>query len=64
MLASEPPLEVVIHTASPYVTNATGIQKDLLDQAIKGTTSVLEAVMQHGPDIKQVVNKDQEIYVT
>ncbi|KAJ4204154.1 Glycine-rich RNA-binding protein 2, mitochondrial [Fusarium solani] len=55
VLASEPPIEAVIHTASPYVTNATDIQKDLLDPAIKGTTSVLEAVMQHGPRVKQVI---------
>lgn len=35
--------EYVIHTASPYVTDVDDPQRDLVDPAVKGTLSVLEA---------------------
>lgn len=36
--------EYVIHTASPFVLDVEDPQRDLVDPAVKGTTSVLESV--------------------
>jgi nucleoside-diphosphate-sugar epimerase len=46
----------VIHTASPFVMQ--GIKdnvKELLDPAIKGTTGILKAIVEHNPSVKRVV---------
>lgn len=45
----------VIHTASPFVLSVQDNQRDLLDPAIKGTTSILESVHAHAPQVKRVV---------
>lgn len=37
--------EYVIHTASPYVVDVDDPQRDLIDPAVKGTTSVLDACL-------------------
>lgn len=52
---SDPPFEAVIHTASPFHFNPQDIQKDLLDPAIIGTTSVLKAVKKNAPTVKRIV---------
>jgi dihydroflavonol-4-reductase len=46
--------EYVIHTASPYVTDVADPQRDLVDPAVKGTLSVLEACRVAG-GVKRVV---------
>ncbi|MGH8871195.1 MAG: SDR family oxidoreductase [Acidimicrobiia bacterium] len=46
--------EYVIHTASPYVIDVEDPQRDLVDPAVKGTTSVLEACLAVG-SIRRVV---------
>lgn len=53
---SDPPFDVVIHTASPFHFNVTDTKKDLLDPAIIGTTGVLKSVKQHAPTVKRVVH--------
>lgn len=54
-LVSDPPIEAVIHTASPFHFNVTDIQKDLLDPAVMGTTGILKAILEHAPQVKRVV---------
>jgi len=46
--------EYVIHTASPYVVNVKDPQRDLVDPAVKGTRSVLDAAAKNG-NVKRVV---------
>jgi dihydroflavonol-4-reductase len=46
--------EYVIHTASPYVTDVEDPQRDLVDPAVKGSLSVLEACRKAG-GVKRVV---------
>ncbi|KAF2429195.1 NAD(P)-binding protein [Tothia fuscella] len=52
---SDPPFEAVIHTASPFHFNVTDIQKELLDPAVIGTTSILKSINAHAPSVKHVV---------
>ncbi|HEX8233134.1 MAG TPA: aldehyde reductase [Caulobacteraceae bacterium] len=47
-------VDYVIHTASPYVLNARDPQRQLVDPAVRGTLSVLEAAATN-PRIKRVV---------
>ncbi|MCZ6631358.1 MAG: SDR family oxidoreductase [Actinobacteria bacterium] len=44
----------VIHTASPFVLDVEDPQRDLVDPAVNGTTSVLESVSKTG-DVRRVV---------
>ncbi|KAF2191103.1 NADPH-dependent methylglyoxal reductase-like protein GRE2 [Zopfia rhizophila CBS 207.26] len=52
---SDPPFEVVLHTASPFHFNVTDVQKDLLDPAIIGTTGILKSIKKSAPSVKRVV---------
>ncbi|GAM40632.1 cinnamoyl-CoA reductase [Talaromyces pinophilus] len=45
----------VIHTASPFVLNASDFETELFQPAIQGTTSILKAIQEHNPDIRRVV---------
>ena len=54
-IVSDPPFETVIHTASPFHFNVTDPQKELLDPAVIGTTSILKSIKQHAPTVKRVV---------
>lgn len=47
-------IDAVIHTASPYVLNATDPQADLVEPAVKGTRNVLSAAA-NVPSIRRVV---------
>jgi nucleoside-diphosphate-sugar epimerase len=53
-VATDPPLEAVIHTASPYHFHAQDAQ-ELLIPAITGTTGILKSVQKHAPLVKRVV---------
>ncbi|KAJ6069816.1 hypothetical protein N7499_011703 [Penicillium canescens] len=53
-VATNPPLEAVIHTASPYHFHAQDAQ-ELLIPAITGTTGILKSVQKHAPLVKRVV---------
>lgn len=44
----------VIHTASPYAINVADPQRDLVDPALRGTESVLEACLK-APSVRRVV---------
>lgn len=54
-IVSDPPFDVVIHTASPFHFNTTDVKKDLLDPAIVGTTGLLKAIKKGAPTVKRVV---------
>lgn len=46
--------ELVIHTASPFITTTKDPQKDLVDPALKGTTNVMQSVKET-ESVKRVV---------
>jgi nucleoside-diphosphate-sugar epimerase len=54
-IKSEPPFDVVVHTASPFYFGHTDPVKDILDPAIKGTTGILKAIKAYAPSVKKVV---------
>ncbi|KAJ3577102.1 hypothetical protein NPX13_g3465 [Xylaria arbuscula] len=47
-------IEYVQHTASPFHFKITD-PKELLDPAIKGTTSILHAIKKYAPSVKRVI---------
>ncbi|KAI2471526.1 NAD(P)-binding protein [Annulohypoxylon bovei var. microspora] len=55
VIASEPGLDYVQHTASPFHFKWTDARTELLDPAINGTNSVLQAIKKHAPGVKRVV---------
>ncbi|KAI1084659.1 NAD dependent epimerase/dehydratase [Whalleya microplaca] len=55
VVKATPGLEYVQHTASPFHFKWTDAKTELLDPAIKGTTSVLEAVKKYAPSVKRIV---------
>ncbi|GAP83645.2 putative NAD dependent epimerase dehydratase [Rosellinia necatrix] len=50
-----PGLEYVQHTASPFHFKFKDAKTEILDPAIKGTTSILEAIKKYAPGVKRVV---------
>ncbi|RYP20766.1 hypothetical protein DL765_002599 [Monosporascus sp. GIB2] len=52
---SEPSIQYVVHTASPYYLGARDPVKEFLDPAIKGTTGLLKSTKEHAPRVKRVV---------
>lgn len=52
---SHPDVDYVLHTASPFHFNGTDPQKDLIDPAINGTLSILQAAKKYGPNVKKIV---------
>lgn len=50
-----PGLEVVLHTASPFFFNFSDPQKELIDPAVTGTTSILRAITASAPTVRRVV---------
>jgi len=54
-VVSDPPFEVVLHTASPFHFKVTDVQKELLDPAVIGTTGILKSIKKNAPSVKRVV---------
>ncbi|KAK4189831.1 hypothetical protein QBC35DRAFT_491885 [Podospora australis] len=50
-----PGLEVVLHTASPFHFKFKDPQKELIDPALIGTTSILKAIARDAPSVRRVV---------
>ncbi|OBT72478.1 hypothetical protein VF21_08508 [Pseudogymnoascus sp. 05NY08] len=49
-------LNYIIHTASPVSFDVEDIQKEIIDPAVQGTTSLLKSVHEYGgPQVKRVV---------
>ncbi|KAI1214281.1 NAD(P)-binding protein [Annulohypoxylon truncatum] len=55
VIAGEPGIDYVQHTASPFHFNWKDARTELLDPAIEGTNSVLRAIKKHAPGVKRVV---------
>jgi hypothetical protein len=57
-LSTTPPVEVVVHAASPLNLNAdlANVERDVLRPAILGTTRLLDAVHAHGSSVRRVVS--------
>ncbi|KAI6086804.1 putative NADPH-dependent methylglyoxal reductase GRE2 [Hypoxylon rubiginosum] len=53
-LESDPPFDIVLHTASPFILRPAK-SSDYLDPAIKGTTEVLQGITRVAPSVKRVV---------
>ncbi|KAI8292982.1 Ketoreductase azaE [Colletotrichum sp. SAR 10_98] len=54
-IQAEPTLEAVIHTASPFHFQSKDAETEMLNPAIRGTTSLLSAVAAYAPNVKRVV---------
>ncbi|EKG12762.1 NAD-dependent epimerase/dehydratase [Macrophomina phaseolina MS6] len=52
---TSPPLDAVIHAASPFHYDVTDVQKQLLDPAVIGTTGILKSIQKGAPTVKKVV---------
>jgi hypothetical protein len=52
---SNPPFEIVIHTASPFILTVTNPKRDLIDPAINGTIGILKSIKAGAPSVKRVV---------
>ncbi|SPN98551.1 related to multifunctional cyclin-dependent kinase PHO85 [Cephalotrichum gorgonifer] len=48
-------VEVVLHTASPFHFRWTDPKTELIDPAVKGTTSILRTIKAHAPTVTNVV---------
>ncbi|KAK0105511.1 methylglyoxal reductase (NADPH-dependent) gre2 [Cadophora gregata] len=55
VVKSNPPFDLVIHTASPFLYRVISSNREFLDPAIKGTLEVLKSVKQYAPSVKRVV---------
>ena len=56
VLKFDPPFDIVIHTASPFLYCAVSDNlKDFLEPAVKGTEEVLKSIKAHAPGVKRVV---------
>ncbi|KZV96845.1 NAD(P)-binding protein, partial [Exidia glandulosa HHB12029] len=54
-VVADPPLDFVIHTASPFHANVQDPERDFLKPAIDGTRGVLQSVQKFAPSVKRVV---------
>ena len=56
VVKSEPPIDLVIHTASPFLYKAVSDNlKDFLIPAKQGAEEILKAIKAHAPSVKRVV---------
>ncbi|KAL3482713.1 hypothetical protein BJX62DRAFT_250523 [Aspergillus germanicus] len=55
LASSTPPIDVVIHTASPFLYSAASKGGDFLDPAVQGTRQLLRSIKRHAPSVKRVV---------
>ncbi|OJJ43908.1 hypothetical protein ASPZODRAFT_135949 [Penicilliopsis zonata CBS 506.65] len=54
-VVSDPPFDVVVHTASPFHYAITDLQRDMLDPAVNGTVGILQSIVKHAPTVRRVV---------
>jgi nucleoside-diphosphate-sugar epimerase len=50
-----PPLDAVVHTASPFHYNAQDAKRDIIDPAVNGTVGILESVQKLAKSVTKVV---------
>lgn len=49
-----PPLDAVIHTASPFHYRIDDIMRDMIDPAVNGTLGILQSVHKYAPTVKRI----------
>lgn len=52
---SDPLIEAVVHTASPFHYKPVDVQRDLMAPAVNGTLGLLKAIHKSAPSVKKVV---------
>jgi nucleoside-diphosphate-sugar epimerase len=52
---STPPLDTIIHTASPFLYKAASDNLDFIKPAVLGTTEILKATQSFAPEVKRVI---------
>ncbi len=55
VLVSDPPFDVVLHTASPFNIRKNTSPSEFMDPAIRGTTEILRGISRVAPTVKRVV---------
>ncbi|PQE08470.1 hypothetical protein CJF30_00005331 [Rutstroemia sp. NJR-2017a BBW] len=55
VVQSDPPFDIVIHTASPFLYKVITDNREFLDPAIKGTSEILKSIQKYAPSVKRVV---------
>ncbi|KAI1471949.1 putative NAD dependent epimerase/dehydratase [Daldinia caldariorum] len=55
VIANNPGIDYVQHTASPFHFKFSDARTELLDPAINGTKGILQAIAKHAPSVKRVV---------
>jgi nucleoside-diphosphate-sugar epimerase len=55
VLKSDPPFDVVVHSASPFNYRTNTKSEEFLEPAVKGTTEILKAIVKVAPTVKRVV---------
>lgn len=55
MLVSDPPFDIVLHTASPFNFREGKSNCDFIDPGVKGTTEILNGVTRKGSGVKRVL---------
>jgi nucleoside-diphosphate-sugar epimerase len=54
-LQESPLVDIVVHTASPFLYSAASGPRDFLDPAIKGTSELLNSIQSTKNDVKRVI---------
>ncbi|EJD39222.1 putative cinnamoyl-CoA reductase [Auricularia subglabra TFB-10046 SS5] len=54
-VVADPPLDFVVHTASPFHYAVADPERDFLRPAVQGTRGILESVKKHASGVKRVV---------
>lgn len=54
-VVADPPLDFVVHTASPFHWNVQDPEKDFLLPAVQGTKGLLQSVKEYAPAVQRVV---------
>jgi hypothetical protein len=62
-IISEPPFDIVIHTACPYRYDVVDIKTELFDPAVTGTVGILGSIKNYAPSIKRVVRSFQNFAI-
>lgn len=52
---AEPGFDYIIHTASPFHFHPEDIVKDIIEPAIQGTLSIVQAAQKNAPTVKRIV---------
>ena len=54
-VVADPPLDYVVHTASPFHWKVQDPEREFLKPAIEGTRGILTSIKKYAPSVKRVV---------